>query len=105
MRAASTAALRALSTPTQATGTPGIEEHSSVEAPGDGGLRAERNPDHRQVGMRGHDARQRGGKPSAGDDHAQTPELAFFAYSATVSGSRWALITRSSCRIPRSSSS
>ena len=30
---------------------------------------------------------------------------AFFAYSATVSGSRWALITRISWRMPRSSSS
>ena len=60
IRAASTAALRALSTPTVATGTPGgictIEEQR-VEPAGDRGARGKRYADHGQVGVGGDDPR------------------------------------------------
>ena len=74
--AARIAALRGLSRPTQATGTPGgiwtIERIASsppaaVRRPG------ERHADDRQVGMGGDGAGQRGGDAGAGDDHAQAP--------------------------------
>ena len=76
--AASTAAFFALSTPTQATGTPGRHLHDReqrVEAVEDALRRAERNADHRQVGVRRDHARERGREAGAADQHAQ-PALA-----------------------------
>ena len=74
MRAASTAAFFALSTPTQATGTPGRHLHDReqrVEPVEHALRRAQRDADHRQVGVRGDDARQRGGEAGAADQDAQ----------------------------------
>ena len=72
MRAASTAALRALSTPTQATGTPGgicAIDSSASSPPATDVDDVERHADHRQVGVGGDDAGQRGRQAGAGDDH------------------------------------
>ena len=78
MRAASTAAFFALSTPTHATGTPGgiwaIESRAS--RPARDRLRGrQRDADDRQLGVGGDHARQRGGEAGAGDDHAQAAHL------------------------------
>ena len=108
IRAASTAALRALSTPTQATGTPGgiwaIE--SSASSPP-----ATEVDDVSGTPITGRSVCAAHTPGSAADSPApamitRSPRIrAFFAYSATISGSRCADITRTSCRIPRSVSS
>ena len=73
MRAARWPALRALSRPTHATGTPGgicDDRQHRVEAAGGAQAAGQRHADDRQVGVRGGDARQRGRQAGAGDDHA-----------------------------------
>jgi hypothetical protein len=108
MRAASTAALRAASTPTQATGTPGRhlgDREQRVEAARDRLGGGQRDADHRQGGVRRHHAGQRRREPGAGDDHPQPAQLGVARVVGTMSGSRWADITRTSWPIPRSDSS
>ena len=74
IRAASTAALRALSTPTHATGTPGgicADRQQRVEAAGHRCTARQRHPDHGQVTVRRDDPGERSGQAGAGDDHSQ----------------------------------
>ena len=74
MRAASTAAFFALSTPTVATGTPGRHLHDReqrVEPVEHRHRRAQRHADHRKLGVRGDDPGQRGGEAGAADQHLQ----------------------------------
>ena len=78
MRAASTAAFFALSTPD--AGDRHARRHlhdreQRVEPVEHALRRAERHADHRQVGVRGDDARQRGGEAGAADQHPE-PALA-----------------------------
>ena len=103
MRAASTAAFLALSTPTVATGTPGgiwtIE--SSASRPSSTRHRgAERNADHRQLGVRGDDAGKCRRQPGAADQHLRPRSAAVRAYSETASGVRCADRTSNSHGIP-----
>jgi len=94
--AASTAAFFAPFTATHATGTPGgiCAIASRASSPPLSSFPRSAHADHRQLGVGGHHAGQRSGQPGARDDHAQAAHLGVFAYSATVSGSRCALITR-----------
>ena len=74
IRTASSAALRALSSPTAATGTPGRHlDHREDRVEPAGRLQAarERHADHGKVGVGGDHARQRGREAGAGDQHAQ----------------------------------
>ena len=78
MRAASTAAFFALSTPTQATGTPGgicaIESSASSPPPTDID-EVSGTPMTGSSRVGGDHARQRRGQPGAGDDHPQAAHL------------------------------
>ena len=107
MRAASTAAFFALSTPTHATGTPGgiwAIESSASSPPRDRHRRRERHADDRQLGVRGDHARQRRRQPGAGDDHAQAAHLARSSRSRPPCpgrGARTSRAPRGGCRAPR----
>src|SRR3954470_8194397 len=108
MRAASTAALRALSTPTHATGTPG-----GICATDRSASRPFMTPVFAASGtpMTGSSVWAATTPGSAADRPApamitrRPRERASFAYAATRSGERWALITWISNEMPRSSSS
>ncbi len=74
MRAASTAAFLAASTPTLATGTPGgicVIASSASRPPPTELLEVRRDADHRQLGVSSDHAGQRSAQAGAGDDHAQ----------------------------------
>ena len=106
--AARTAALRGLSRPTQATGTPG--GICTIERIASSPPAAVRRPDS-GTPITGRSVWAATAPGSAAEMPApamitRRPRMrAFLAYSATTSGSRCADITRISCRIPRSSSS
>ena len=79
MRAASTAALRALSTPTQATGTPGgiwAIESSASRPPATDCDEVSGTPMTGSARVGGDHARQRGRQARARDDHPQPAHLA-----------------------------
>ena len=82
IRAASTAAFRALSTPTHATGTPGgicAIESSASSPPGNRGATRQRHADDRQLGVGGDDAGEGGRQAGTRDDHRSPRIRAFFA--------------------------
>src|SRR5271154_3234775 len=106
--AARSPALRGLSSPTHATGTPGgicTIERIASRPPA-----AVRRPE-RGTPITGRSVCAATAPGSAAEMPApamitRRPRMrAFLAYSATTSGSRWADMTRSSCRMSRSSSS
>ena len=87
MRAASKPAFLAPSIATHATGTPGGHLHGGeqrVEAAE--ALAEDRDPDHRQVGVRRGDPGEGGGHPGAGDQHPQPPHPGRVAVLAHLLG-------------------
>src|SRR5215211_1606497 len=104
MRAARTAALRALSTPTHATGTPGgiwAIESSASRPPATDLDDVSGTPITGSVVCAATTPGSAADRPAPAMITRSPRSWAFFAYSATTSGSRWADITRTSCKMSR----
>ena len=81
------------------------DRQQRVETAADALRRAQRDADHRQVAVGGHDARKRGRHPGAGDDHAHSTEL---CGRGVLGDPAWVAMggeDLSSCEMPRSFSS
>src|SRR3954468_12881883 len=108
MRAASTAALRALSTPTQATGTPGgiwAIDSSASSPPATDVDEVSGTPITGRSVCAATTPGSAADRPAPAMITRSPRSFALRAYSATVSGSRWADMTRTSCWISSCSSS